>query len=419
MKRRALALCAGLLLLGLMPASTLANNPTPPSRLDQSADTGGTSTGGSLQAQTFTAGITGPLSGVDLSFAIGGTTTVNVSLQGVHNVAGQMVPDGFPKATASASVTGLDWSTWNWFHFSFSTPPSVTAGTMYAIVFDPGLAGAHGPAADNYAGGQAWGLSLQTTWVPVGNLSDFGFETYIQDTVTTTLAWDKPAVTAGVSTPLKLTATMTFTNGDEIGDYSVLLGDLPSWYVSPTPPTIVCSWGACDLATIQGTGGITVPALHSWCHADGHPARKCDACCSRCRNSIGNRHGLPSFRGSGRSGTSGPGGDSVLRRRHCQRAGHSGRHAPLRQRPAPPTPAPTPTLAPAATPTPSPTPVPTMVVEAATAAPTKAPTPPPTSTGVGPGSDNTGGTIWFLPFALVAAFGGLLVLVDRRRRRLI
>ena len=81
--------------------------------------------------------------------------------------------------------------------------------------------------------------------------------------------------------------------------------------------------------------------------------------------------------------------------------------------------APTPTLAPAATPTPSPTPVPTMVVEAATAAPTKAPTPPPTSTGVGPGSDNTGGTIWFLPFALVAAFGGLLVLVDRRRRRLI
>jgi hypothetical protein len=60
-----------------------------------------------------------------------------------------------------------------------------------------------------------------------------------------------------------------------------------------------------------------------------------------------------------------------------------------------------------------------MVVEAATAAPTRAPTPPPTSTGVGPGSDNTGGTIWFLPFALVAAFGGLLILVDRRRRRII
>jgi hypothetical protein len=75
-------------------------------------------------------------------------------------------------------------------------------------------------------------------------------------------------------------------------------------------------------------------------------------------------------------------------------------------------PTPTPTPAPTPTPTPAPTPTPTP-------APTKAPTPPPTSTGVGPGSDNTGGTIWFLPFALVAAFGGLLVLVDRRRRRLI
>jgi hypothetical protein len=79
-----------------------------------------------------------------------------------------------------------------------------------------------------------------------------------------------------------------------------------------------------------------------------------------------------------------------------------------------PTPAPTPTPTPAPTPTPTPAPTPTP-----TPAPTKAPTPPPTSTGVGPGSDNTGGTIWFLPFALVAAFGGLLILVDRRRRRII
>ena len=418
MKRRALALCAGLLLLGLMPASTLANNPTPPSRLDQSADTGGTSTGGSLQAQTFTAGITGPLIGVDLSFAIGGTTTVNVSLQGVHNVAGQMVPDGFPKATASASVTGLDWSTWNWFHFSFSTPPSVTAGTMYAIVFDPGLAGAHGPAADNYAGGQAWGLSPQTTWVPVGNLSDFGFETYIQDTVTTTLAWDKPAVTAGVSTPLKLTATMTFTNGDEIGDYSVLLGDLPSWYVSPTPPTIVCSWGACDLATIQGTGGITVPAstpgatLTVTLQGNATPAAAdvgtASATGTGCLVSVVQEDRVQAAQAEIPYCVDGTASVQVI-----------AAATPAPPTPAPPTPAPTPTLAPAATPTPSPTPAPTMVVEAATAAPTRAPTPPPTSTGVGPGSDNTGGTIWFLPFALVAAFGGLLVLVDRRRRRLI
>ena len=70
--------------------------------------------------------------------------------------------------------------------------------------------------------------------------------------------------------------------------------------------------------------------------------------------------------------------------------------------------APTPTPTPAPTPTPTPTPTPS---------PTKSPTPPPTSTGVGSAPDNTGGTIWLLPFALVAFFGGLLILVDRRRRR--
>ena len=66
---------------------------------------------------------------------------------------------------------------------------------------------------------------------------------------------------------------------------------------------------------------------------------------------------------------------------------------------------PAPTAAATATPTPQPS-------------PTKAATPPPTSTGVGPSSDESGSTIWFLPVALIALFGGLLVL-DIRRRRLI
>jgi hypothetical protein len=54
-----------------------------------------------------------------------------------------------------------------------------------------------------------------------------------------------------------------------------------------------------------------------------------------------------------------------------------------------------------------------------TPTPTPSPTPPPTSTGAGSASDGIGGMIWFLPFALVASFVGLLVLVDRRRRRII
>jgi hypothetical protein len=52
-----------------------------------------------------------------------------------------------------------------------------------------------------------------------------------------------------------------------------------------------------------------------------------------------------------------------------------------------------------------------------TPAPTKAATPPPTNSGAGPASDNRGDVIWFLPFALVVSIGGLLFILDQRRRR--
>jgi YVTN family beta-propeller protein len=62
--------------------------------------------------------------------------------------------------------------------------------------------------------------------------------------------------------------------------------------------------------------------------------------------------------------------------------------------------------------TPTPTPMPTS-----TPLPSRVATPPPTSTGVGPASDGPTGTILFLPVALVAFFGSLLLLVIRQRRQ--
>jgi DNA-binding beta-propeller fold protein YncE len=61
----------------------------------------------------------------------------------------------------------------------------------------------------------------------------------------------------------------------------------------------------------------------------------------------------------------------------------------------------------------------TLHMDAAEATPTPSPaaTLPPTSTGVGPVSDGPAGTILFLPVALVAFFGSLLLLVIRQRRR--
>src|SRR5450759_672971 len=162
MKRGALALGMGLLLLSLAPASALAIDPT--SNLDQSAATGSTSTGLSVMAQTFTAGRGGLLTGVDLSLAINGTTTVSISLENVHNVAGFMFPDGIVRASGSRSVTGVSASTPSWVHFSFTSEPTVASGTMYAIVFDPGAAGVLGALPDLYAGGRAW-ASSGSSWI--------------------------------------------------------------------------------------------------------------------------------------------------------------------------------------------------------------------------------------------------------------
>ena len=73
-----------------------------------------------------------------------------------------------------------------------------------------------------------------------------------------------------------------------------------------------------------------------------------------------------------------------------------------------------PTPTPAATPTPTPAATPTPFASLRSVA---AATPPTTSTGVGPGSDGSGSTIWLLVVALLALFGGLLVLVSRQLRR--
>src|ERR1035437_8045223 len=154
MKRRALAICASLLLVALVPGSTLAITST--SNLDQSAATGSTSTGGHFLAQTFTAGRGGLLTGFDLSLAVNGMTSVTVALQGVHNIGGNMVPDGIVKATWSEFVTGGSSSTPSWVHFSVPSEPVVARGTLSSFVFAWGAAAVFGPRGDLSAGGAAW-----------------------------------------------------------------------------------------------------------------------------------------------------------------------------------------------------------------------------------------------------------------------
>jgi len=219
MKRRALALGAALLLLGLMPGSTLASA----SNLNQSnyAEAGHSAYLGTL-AQTFTPDKSGMLSRVGLNLYgtdIGASYPVQI-----ENVDGAGAPNDSAILTRGFLNFGLG-SYWD--YVPFSPPVHVTAGTKYAIVVSSGRSTIAYGSTDTYPGGQAYGKD--GSWYPMSNPADLAFEAYV-DTVTTQLAWDKASVVAGVATPLTLTATMTFANGEEASNYSAILSALPSWF---------------------------------------------------------------------------------------------------------------------------------------------------------------------------------------------
>jgi cell division septation protein DedD len=407
MKRRALALCASLLLLGLMPGATLAA--TPPSsaaNLDQwnNPETGHFDSAGYLLGQTFTVGKTGMLSGVGLNLYVGAAQIVTVDIYAL-NASG--LPTGSSLASTQASLSTLGT---RWVHFSFPAPLSVTKNAQYAIVFNTGDWTAANGSSDTYAGGQA--LWHNGPWAALSDPADFAFMTFV-DTATATLAWDKPSITAGTSTQLTLTGTVTYTYGSEAVGYSAVLDSLlPSWY-DPATIVITCDWApGCTLAGLE-SGYIIV--------GDPSGAATLTFTLVGTAKPLAADVGTPGTVSDWGGCLRYPPAPDVLVSPNQSSPGCAESTASVQVVAAPAaTPAPTPS--PTAAATPAPTPSPTAAATPAptpTPAPTKSPTPPPTSTGVGPGSDNTGGTIWFLPFALVAAFGGLLILVDRRRRRII
>jgi hypothetical protein len=128
-------------------------------------------------AQTFTAGITGPLDSVAVhpwgGFPLSG-----------YPIQITTVDQGLPTTTvlASATITSSEYNTW--VTTSFASPPWVVAGTQYAIVITPpgstSLYITGGPAfADRYGAGAAlryvsgaWEPSLQAP-------NDIAFITYV------------------------------------------------------------------------------------------------------------------------------------------------------------------------------------------------------------------------------------------------
>ena len=379
MKRPAFALCAGILLLGLLPGSTLAKAPRNILDLSNPMVAGySLGSGDTLNlAQTFKADKSGMLTEVDLW--MGGAGIVDVQIENLS--AG--LPDGINQASASAPES----NTYGWVKFYFPTPFGVTLGTSYAIVFDTTSVGTVFGSPDNYPDGQA--LIDLSGWKPVTtpNRPDWAFQTFV-DTATAKLQWDKSSITAGASTQLTLTGTLTYIYGSEASGYSAVLDSLPSWY-DPTTIVVTCDWApGCTLAGLEKgyivgdtSGGATLTFTL-----------------------VGTAKPLAADIGT--PGTASGGGCLQYPPPREVNVGVQ----PNELDPGCADPTASVAVAAAAAPTPTPTPTPTP-------SPTKAATPPPTNSGAGPASDKSGGVIWFLPFALVASLGGLLVILDQRRRR--
>jgi uncharacterized repeat protein (TIGR01451 family) len=147
-------------------------------------------------AQTFTAGKSGPLSRVDLNlfcyFCGSLPPSITVSIRAT---TGGM-PTGGDLATASTVITNWSVGAQAWFTANFATPATVSSGTQYALVIRSSASYVNGTLAfsnsaissasgnDVYGGGKllfstnsgsAWSVQTYSN----GVTSDAGFKTYV------------------------------------------------------------------------------------------------------------------------------------------------------------------------------------------------------------------------------------------------
>jgi hypothetical protein len=224
MKRRAFALCVCLLLLGLMPGSTLAvsgvrDQSNPSTDLNPACSSAARDY---PLAQTFTAGKSGLLTEVDLWMTGDGTTSFAVKIEGT--TSGGAPNDADVLATATATPA----STAGWVKFIFSTPPSITSATVYAIVFSTGLIFAV-CAADPYAGALAW--NDDGSWSSGGEMA---FQTFVAAAAATPTPCATPA-----STPTPTVEAPQLV----IGTGSSPAQALPAATICTTPPPTGTSGG--------------------------------------------------------------------------------------------------------------------------------------------------------------------------------
>ena len=206
---------------------TLLNAPG----IDQQNTTLGTSGVGvtttTWGGQTFTPSITGNVPRIDVNMFCSGCTGTTPNLTLSIRATSSNLPTGAD--IASATITGFNNGAAVFYTASFSTPPTLTAGTKYAIAIRPTAnpspgtyaltrSGTATAGSDVYAGGtRVSGATSGTVWsIPLtgGVSTDAGFKVYVDtgfapagDLISSTKDSDPAAGLTSVWTTLSWTAS--------------------------------------------------------------------------------------------------------------------------------------------------------------------------------------------------------------------
>jgi uncharacterized repeat protein (TIGR01451 family) len=138
--------------------------------------------------QTFTAGVTGQLTKADINLFCSTCTGTAPNLTLSVRATSGNLPTGADLATATLTGNGSGAS--SYFTGTFASPPTLAAGTTYALVVRPtanpsaGIYAITRSATNVYAGGQrVSSADSGTTWaapLTAGQTTDAGFRTYMQ-----------------------------------------------------------------------------------------------------------------------------------------------------------------------------------------------------------------------------------------------
>ena len=206
-----------------------------------------------VATQTFTAGVSGTLTDVQLpvwnEFGSGNGTLVLA----VHPAPGGVVNNGVTLATVSMSEAGITHApTPTWYDFAFGTPPALVAGSQYALsLSETSIFHQHfwwfGSSSDVYPGGAASDTSG-------GASGDFAFTTFMLSS----------AVPGGGRAAYCSVAGDTWVDGTAIpvGTFLNLVAGQPSsdpHYAGATLPFFIEGEGlSCDVPAGYSAGGQTV-----------------------------------------------------------------------------------------------------------------------------------------------------------------